>query len=99
MPEKIRVLYVDDESTLLDIGKQFLEKSGSWFLYQGERLGQGRENAKAYLKANLPVADRIEKALREKFLIGASAEPAQPELAQPEAAKPAAKAGKGKGAD
>jgi recombination protein RecA len=103
------------EACLLDMGveSQILEKSGSWFLYQGERLGQGRENAKAYLKANLPVADRLEKALREKFLTGASAEPAQPEAAKP-AAKAAAgrkevrpagaggtsdTAGKGKGAD
>ena len=87
------------EGCLLDMGveSQLLEKSGSWFLYQGERLGQGRENAKAYLKANAEVADRLEKALREKFLCGAT-EAATPE---PAAAKPAGKlvAAKGKGAE
>jgi recombination protein RecA len=88
------------EGCLIDMGveSQLLEKSGSWFLYQGERLGQGRENAKAYLKANADAAGRIEKALREKFCgIGGVVEaaPAEP------AVKPAGKlvAAKAKGAD
>jgi recombination protein RecA len=91
------------EACLLDMGveSQILEKSGSWFLYQGERLGQGRENAKAYLKANLPVADRIEKALREKFCVAIETAPPEPAVAAAGSGKPAARAaaGKGKGAD
>jgi recombination protein RecA len=90
------------EGCLLDLGveSQLLEKSGSWFLYEGERLGQGRENAKAYLKANTALADRVEKALREKFLGGAAPEADRPEPAP--AAKPAGRTpalAKSKGAE
>ena len=91
------------EGCLVDMGleSQLLEKSGSWFLYGGERLGQGRENAKAYLKANADVAGRLEKALREKYLnVPAEAAPPAPPAAAA-AAKPAGKppAVKSKGAD
>ena len=90
------------EGCLLDMGveSQLLEKSGSWFLYQGERLGQGRENAKAYLKANVGAADRLEKALREKFLCGGGAAEAPCPEPVP-AVKPAGKlvVAKAKGAE
>jgi recombination protein RecA len=51
---------------LLDLGVTagIVEKSGSWFSYDGERIGQGRENAKAFLKQNPDVADTIEQAIR-----------------------------------
>jgi recombination protein RecA len=51
---------------LLDLGSAagIVEKSGSWFSYDGERIGQGRENAKAFLKANPDVANAIESAIR-----------------------------------
>jgi recombination protein RecA len=42
-----------------------VEKSGAWVSYDGNRIGQGRENAKAYLKENPKVAAAIEKAIRE----------------------------------
>ena len=41
-----------------------IEKSGSWFAYNGERIGQGRENARSYLKAHPEVADAIDAAIR-----------------------------------
>jgi recombination protein RecA len=41
-----------------------VEKSGSWFSYGGERIGQGRENAKTFLKAHRDVAETIENAIR-----------------------------------
>ena len=41
-----------------------MEKSGSWFSYDGQRIGQGRENAKQYLEANKDVAAAIEAAIR-----------------------------------
>ena len=52
---------------LVDLGVKagVVEKSGAWFSYDSQRLGQGRENAKAFLKANPATADRIEKAIRE----------------------------------
>ena len=42
-----------------------VEKSGAWFSYDGNRIGQGRENAKAFLKENPKVAAAIEKAIRQ----------------------------------
>ena len=52
---------------LVDLGVKagVVEKSGAWFSYDSQRLGQGRENAKGYLKANPQVANRIEQAVRE----------------------------------
>ncbi|MGA9485890.1 MAG: recombinase RecA [Methylocella sp.] len=52
---------------LIDLGVRagVVEKSGSWFSYDSQRLGQGRENAKNFLKANLQVAERIEQEIRE----------------------------------
>jgi recombination protein RecA len=52
---------------LVDLGVKagVVEKSGAWFSFDSIRLGQGRENAKAYLKTNPEMADRIERAIRE----------------------------------
>ncbi len=52
---------------LVDLGVKagVVEKSGAWFSYDSQRLGQGRENAKAYLKNNPEIASRIEQAIRE----------------------------------
>ena len=53
---------------IVDLGSDdgILEKSGSWYSYQGERIGPGRENAKEYLREHPEVAARIEAAIREK---------------------------------
>ena len=58
---------ISREGDLLDQGveRNIIEKSGTWFSYAGERLGQGRENAKAYLKQNPLAAKAIEHKLRE----------------------------------
>ncbi len=52
---------------LVDLGVKagVVEKSGAWFSYDSQRLGQGRENAKTYLKSNPEIATRIEQAIRE----------------------------------
>ena len=52
---------------LVDLGVKagIVEKSGAWFSFDGERIGQGRENTKAFLKENPKVADQIEKAIRQ----------------------------------
>jgi len=54
---------------LLDLGveKRIVEKSGAWFAYGGERLGQGRENAKQFLKDNPEVAKAIEERVRREL--------------------------------
>ena len=53
---------------ILDLGVKagMVEKSGAWFSYDSIRIGQGRENAKQYLKDNPEIADRIERAIRGK---------------------------------
>ena len=54
---------------LIDIGvdKRIIEKSGAWFAYGGERLGQGRENAKQFLKENPDIAKAIEDRVRREL--------------------------------
>ena len=53
---------------LIDLGAKadIVEKSGAWYAYKGEKIGQGRENAKIYLEQNPKVAAEIEMAIREK---------------------------------
>jgi recombination protein RecA len=53
---------------ILDLGVKagLVEKSGAWFSYDSIRIGQGRENAKVYLKENPEVAQRLENAIRGK---------------------------------
>ncbi|MCA3183773.1 MAG: recombinase RecA [Methylobacterium sp.] len=60
---------------LIDLGVKagIVEKSGAWFSYDSQRLGQGRENAKAFLKQNPALSDRIEQALRQNAGLIASA--------------------------
>ncbi|MGH7008351.1 MAG: recombinase RecA, partial [Stellaceae bacterium] len=57
---------VSKRGELIDLGMQagVVEKSGSWFSYDGERIGQGRENAKQYLKEHPEIAGKIEQAIR-----------------------------------
>ncbi|MGI9108242.1 MAG: recombinase RecA [Pyrinomonadaceae bacterium] len=57
---------ISREGDVIDLGvaNQIVEKSGAWFSYQGERLGQGRENSKQTLKDNLELRGRIERDVR-----------------------------------
>jgi recombination protein RecA len=63
---------ISREGTLVDMGADLgiIEKSGSWFSYQGERLGQGRENAKKMLAENPEMANVIEQAILDKHGLG-----------------------------
>jgi len=58
---------VSKTGELVDLGVKvgIVEKSGSWFSFDSERIGQGRENAKAFLKEHPEVAERIERAIRQ----------------------------------
>ena len=58
---------VSRSGNLIDLGVQFniIEKSGAWFSYNEERIGQGRENAKAYLEEHTDIASEIEKRVKE----------------------------------
>jgi recombination protein RecA len=57
---------ISKEGDLIDLGvaQNVIEKSGSWFSYKGERIGQGRENARQFLKDNADIRQSIDSALR-----------------------------------
>ena len=62
---------ISKEGDLIDLGTErgILEKSGAWFSYKGERMGQGRENAKQFLKENTDIRQKIEDELRKSLNI------------------------------
>ena len=62
---------ISREGDLIDLGvdKGVLEKSGTWISFGGERMGQGRENARVFLKENKDIRDKLENALRKKLEI------------------------------
>jgi recombination protein RecA len=72
---------------LVDLGVKagLVEKSGSWFSYNSERIGQGRENAKAYLKEHPEVAAALEAAIRSKSGLGLVAPTEDKEAAEMDA--------------
>ena len=61
---------ISREGELIDMGvdAKLVEKAGAWYSYDGERIGQGKENARTYLKENPAAALKLEAALREKFV-------------------------------
>ena len=61
---------ISREGELIDMGvdAKLLDKAGAWYSYGDERIGQGKENARQYLKDNPAVAQRLEAAVREKLL-------------------------------
>ena len=60
---------ISREGDVLDVAveKNIVEKSGTWYAYQGERIGQGRENSKQFLKENAKVLEQMEKEVLENF--------------------------------
>jgi recombination protein RecA len=73
---------ISRESDLIDLGAEHgvVEKSGAWFSFAGERLGQGRDNARVFLKEHPEIRQRIDAGLREKIGLR------KPELATPKSA-------------
>ena len=59
---------ISKEGEVIDLGvlSGVVEKSGSWYSYNGERIGQGRENAKKYLLENIEISNEIEDLIRGK---------------------------------
>ena len=78
---------VSREAILIDLGvdKGIVSKAGTWFSYGDERIGQGRENAKAYLRENPAVADEVEGKIREA--VGMAADSPPPGVASPDVEK------------
>ncbi|MDT7727797.1 MAG: recombination protein RecA [Actinomycetota bacterium] len=64
---------ISREGSLIDMGvdQSIVRKSGAWYTYEGDQLGQGKENARKFLLDNPDVANEIEKKIKEKLGIGA----------------------------
>jgi recombination protein RecA len=74
---------------LIDLGVKanVVEKSGAWFSYDSQRIGQGRENAKQFLRDHRDVADAIEARIRDQSGVVANAMMATDEVEEAEAAE------------
>ncbi|HEY4609763.1 MAG TPA: recombinase RecA, partial [Ilumatobacteraceae bacterium] len=64
---------ISREGSLIDLGVEqgIVRKSGAWYTYEADQLGQGKENARSFLRDNPDLADEIEKKIKEKLGIGA----------------------------
>jgi len=64
---------ISREGSLIDVGVEqgIVRKSGAWYTYEGDQLGQGKENSRAFLRDNPDLADEIEKRIKEKLGVGA----------------------------
>ena len=64
---------ISREGSLIDVGVEqgLIKKSGAWYTYDSDQLGQGKENVRAFLRDNPDLADEIEKKIKEKLGIGA----------------------------
>ena len=64
---------ISREGSLIDVGveQSIIRKSGAWYTYEGDQLGQGKENARSFLRDNPDLADEIEKKIKEKLGVGA----------------------------
>jgi len=85
---EVDILYgqgISREGDLLDLGAthEVVEKSGAWFSYGGERLGQGRDNARLFLKEHTDIRDKLDLAVRQKLglIETPPAKPTAPEVA------------------
>ena len=65
-------LGISREGGLIDMGVEhgFVRKAGAWYTYEGDQLGQGKENARSFLKDNPDLADELEKKIKEKLGVG-----------------------------
>jgi len=57
----------------LGVAQNLIEKSGAWYSYKGERIGQGKENVRQFLRDNPAIADEIDRELRARLLVGGGA--------------------------
>ncbi|MDF2707793.1 MAG: recombinase RecA, partial [Nonomuraea muscovyensis] len=63
---------ISREGGLIDMGVEhgFVRKSGAWYTYEGDQLGQGKENARNFLKNHPDMANEIEKKIKDKLGVG-----------------------------
>ena len=82
---------ISREGSLIDLGVEqaIVRKSGAWYTYEGDQLGQGKENARNFLRSNPDLANEIEKKIKEKLGVGPRLDAdasAKPDLAKPDLA-------------
>jgi recombination protein RecA len=70
---EFEILYgqgISREGELIELGVKhgFVDKAGAWYSYQGDRIGQGKENVRQFLKDNPDIADSIEKQVRAELM-------------------------------
>ena len=87
---------ISREGDLIDlgVGQNLIEKSGSWYSYKGDRIGQGRENARQFLKDNPDVRRELDLELRKTLGLLRPEPAAAPPPAPVEVAKPANASGR-----
>jgi recombination protein RecA len=75
---------ISREGEVIEMGvaQNLIEKSGSWYSYKGERIGQGKENVREYLKQHPQTSKEIETALRAKLLVPKKGEAVAGEAAE-----------------
>ncbi|VAW54139.1 RecA protein [hydrothermal vent metagenome] len=78
---------ISREGELIDLGVEhkLIEKAGAWYSYNGDKIGQGKEKVRKFLKENPDIADTIEQTLRDKLLVKPSADENEAELGAVEA--------------
>ena len=71
---------ISREGSLIDVGVEqgIVKKSGAWYTYESDQLGQGKENVRSFLRDNPDLADEIEKKIKEKLGIGARVDEGAP---------------------
>jgi recombination protein RecA len=81
---------ISREGGLIDLGVEqgLVRKAGAWYTYEGDQLGQGKENARAFLRDNPDLTDELEKRLKDKLGIGARLDAPAEEGVPPLAAEP-----------
>jgi recombination protein RecA len=70
---EFQILYnqgISRESEIIDLGVElgFVEKAGAWYSVDGERIGQGKDNAREYLKEHTEMSQSLEERIREKLM-------------------------------
>ncbi|NJA59514.1 DNA recombination/repair protein RecA, partial [Streptomyces sp. NEAU-H3] len=78
---------ISREGGLIDMGVEhgFVRKAGAWYTYEGDQLGQGKENARNFLKDNPDLADEIERKIKEKLGVGVKPEKTEKPEGEPAA--------------
>ena len=75
---------ISREGEIIEIGSAqgIIDKSGSWYSYNGERIGQGKDNAREFLRENPDMAREIENKIRESLGVNAMADAVAPGVAE-----------------